>query len=62
MLKTSVPDVLPSGQYIKRCTAKDNADVTDHYQHIVASWSKDEIGLSLSKACGPMIKWYDQPS
>ena len=37
MLKTSVPDVLPSGQYIKRCTAKDNADVTDHYQQMVAS-------------------------
>ena len=29
----SVPDVLPSGQCIKikRCTAKDNADVTDQY-------------------------------
>ena len=26
--KTSVPDVLPSGQCFKRCTAKDNADVT----------------------------------
>ena len=26
--KTSVTDVLPSGQCFKRCTAKDNADVT----------------------------------
>ena len=33
---TSVPDVLPSGQCIERCTAKDNADVTDHYQQMVA--------------------------
>ena len=23
--------------------------------------NKDETGLSLSKACGLMIKWYDQP-
>ena len=34
--KTSVPDVLPSGQCFKRCTAKDNADVTRSYQQTVA--------------------------
>ena len=25
--KTSIPDILPSGQYFKRCKAKDNADI-----------------------------------
>ena len=35
--KTSVTDVLPSGQCFKRCTANDNADVTDHCQQKVAS-------------------------
>ena len=33
---TSVPDVLPNGQCIKSCTAKDNNDVTDHYKQMVA--------------------------
>ena len=36
VFNTSVPAVLPSGQCIKRCTAKDNADVTDQYQQTVA--------------------------
>ena len=34
--KTSVPDVLPSGKYFKRCTAKHNATSQDHYQQMVA--------------------------
>ena len=37
---TSVPAVLPRGQCIKRCTAKDNADVTDQRQKIVACMDK----------------------
>ena len=32
-----VPDALPSGQCINGCTAKDNADVTDHCKQMVAS-------------------------
>ena len=31
VFNTSVPDVLPKGECIKHCMAKENADVTDHY-------------------------------
>lgn len=34
---TSVSDVLPNGQRIKRCTAKDNADVSVQCQKTAAS-------------------------
>ena len=37
VFSTNVPNVLPSRQCIKRCTAKDNADVTDKGQQVVAS-------------------------
>ena len=30
------PDVLPSGQCIKKCTEKEDADVTDQCKQIVA--------------------------
>ena len=37
VFNTSVPDVLPSEQCLKRCTAKDKADVTGYCQQMVAS-------------------------
>ena len=36
VLKSSAPDVLPNGQCIERCTAKDNAYDTDQCQQTVA--------------------------
>ena len=42
---TSVSDVLPNGQRIKRCTSKDNADVTDQYKYKVASCESIVIRL-----------------
>ena len=37
IVKNGVPDVFPSGQCIKRCMTKDNADVTDRQQQMFAS-------------------------
>ena len=42
VFRTSLQDVLPSVQRLKRCTAKDNADVTDHYQQTVALSLKND--------------------